>query len=119
MPKTVTLKWIGRGNASEHRPEGYALQGNGYWDTAVVSPVLSPGRDASHDPGSVLVAHTVDTETFNREVGWHVSAWHWSVVKMGGVLGAGDELTLEAARKAAETVVQRSLGHSKVLEVAA
>ncbi len=68
---------------------------------AVVSPVLSPvDPEWKSKPGSLEWA--TSAASFNRNVGWTVAYWHWSVTENGRLLGLGDAATIEDAKGNAE-----------------
>ena len=108
------MTWTEHGEGTQFRPPSQSFNHPKLFGWRIVaSPVTSPNLEKfGGDYGSIPVAYTVDTETFNREVGWVVSGWHWSVVGMRGTW-SGDELTLEAAQKAAEDALRSALGRKR------
>lgn len=85
------------------RPSSWLLKGDWSW-TIVVAPVTTPADpDWKSKVGSL--EWNTSAELFNIHVGWKVAYWHWSVVKNGGLIGAGDVETREGAMRAAEFAV--------------
>jgi hypothetical protein len=72
----------------------------GDWSyTIAVAPITTPADpDWKSKEGSL--AWSCDTALFNQHVGWKVCGWHWSVVKNGGLEGAGDVEDIQEAMQA-------------------
>lgn len=99
----LNVSWEQFGEATPHRPASWRLTGD-MMLTVAVSPVTTPANpDWKSLPGSLQWQG--DTQAFNENVGWKVAHWHWSVVRGGGVVGAGDEPTEEAAKAAAMAAI--------------
>lgn len=107
-------QWVAQlDTASEFRPASrrFVSRDLGFVTTAA-SPILTPADpEWKSKPGSLEWASS--TEAFNRNVGWTVGGWHWSVVGCGSVTGSGDEPTLDAAQKAAEDFLRTALGRKR------
>jgi hypothetical protein len=108
-------EWKDYGEGTEFRPPSRRFVGDGLGAYVVaVGPVLTPADpEWKSKPGSIQ--WNASTEAFNRNVGWTVAHWHWSVVYFGGIKGAGDEPTQDAAQKAAEDCLRASFGRKKSL----
>ena len=96
MTTKLAMQWKEYGEVTEHRPASLRLVGD--WSLVIaVSPVMTPADpDWKSKVGSL--EWQCSAESFNKNVGWVVKEWHWSVVRNGQVLFIGNETTRETAQ---------------------
>lgn len=105
--------WVEYGEATEFRPASQRFCSDKLLSyTIAVTPVLvETDPNWRNLPGSLQ--WQTSAELFNRNVGWEVACWHWSVVYSGGRVAAGDVDALEDAQLAAEAAVRSHLGRKQ------
>lgn len=95
------MEWKQYNEGSAHRPPTWRLKGaRGFAIVAVAPNMVEADPDWRSKPGSLT--WQTSAELFNVNVGWKVDSWHWSVVRSGRVVGAGDAFTLDSAKALAE-----------------